>query len=65
MSERPTLISAMIAVQRERRSGVCEVEAEGTRTYLYFDRGKLVFAEQGTLGDTLGRVRVRTGKLTS
>jgi len=55
----------MLAAQRDRRSGVYEVNAESTRTYLYFDKGQLVFAEQGTLGDTLGRVLVRTGKLTS
>ncbi len=65
MPAQPILISALLAVQRERRSGVYVVKADDTRTYLYFDRGKLVFAEQGTLGDTLGRVLVRTGKLTS
>jgi hypothetical protein len=59
-----TLVTAMLAVQRERRSGIFHVGGEVARTYLYFDAGKLVFAEQGSLGDTLGRLLVRTGKLT-
>ena len=60
----PTLVSSMLEAQGEHRSGVFEVLAEGTRTHVYFAQGKVVFAEEGTLGDTLGRVLVREGKLT-
>ena len=63
-ANRPTLALSLLAAERERRSGVFEVKAAGTRTYLYFVDGRLVFAEAGTLGDTLGRVLVRSGRLT-
>ncbi len=55
----------MLAAQTERASGAIEVFAEGVKTYVYFTKGVLVFAEQGTLGDTLGRILVREGRLTS
>jgi tetratricopeptide (TPR) repeat protein len=64
MTAPQTLITAMLSIQRERRSGIFHVGGDTARTHLYFDAGKLVFAEQGSLGDTLGRLLVRTGKLT-
>jgi tetratricopeptide (TPR) repeat protein len=60
----PNLALAMLAAQRDRRSGVFDVLAKGVHTHVYFSNGRVVFVEQGSLGDTLGRVLVREGKLT-
>lgn len=54
----------LVAVAREKRTGVLEILAEGTTTLLYFDGGRVVFAEAGTLSETLGRVLVAEGRLT-
>lgn len=61
----PDLVAALLLAQAERRSGVFDVHAEGARTQVFLSDGSVVFAEQGTLGDTLGRVLVREGKLTT
>jgi hypothetical protein len=60
----PHLAAALLAAQAGRASGVLDVDAEGVHTYLSFSDGALVFAEQGSLGDSLGRVLVREGRLT-
>lgn len=61
----PSLARAMLIAQAEQRSGIFEVKADGARTRVYFAKGKVVFADQGSLGDTLGRILVREGKLTT
>ena len=65
LSRAPTLAAALLSVQEQRESGTLEVRAGSTRTDVYFASGTLVFAEQGSLGDALGRVLVREGRLTS
>ena len=40
------------------------VTFEGLQTTIYIQEGVPVFAEQGSLGDTLGRVLLRSGKIT-
>lgn len=47
-----------------RLNAVVEVRAAGTSTLIYFAAGGPVFAEQGTLGETLGRLLVSLGTLT-
>jgi tetratricopeptide (TPR) repeat protein len=54
----------LVSIARERRTGVLKLEAERATTFLYFRDGAVVFAEQGTLGDTLGRVLVASGRLS-
>jgi len=49
---------------QEGQTGVLEVRAEGLITIVYFQDGTPVFAEEGTLGESLGRVLVRQSKLT-
>jgi|HubBroStandDraft_1064217.scaffolds.fasta_scaffold04778_8 hypothetical protein len=61
----PNLSVAMLAAQTERRTGVFTVRVEQVKTRVYVAAGWVVFVEQGTLSDTLGRVLVREGKLTS
>jgi tetratricopeptide (TPR) repeat protein len=57
-------ISSCYDILRDWRTGVLEVRAEGISTFLYFRSGELVFAEAGSLGDTLGRVLLQQGSLT-
>jgi len=52
-----------VALEVGQRTGVLEVVSDEVTTLLYFQDGRLVFAEQGTLGETLGRVLLREGKL--
>jgi tetratricopeptide (TPR) repeat protein len=60
----PNFSAAMLAGQTERRTGVFTVRAEQVETRVYVAAGSVVFAVKGALGDTLGRVLVREGKLT-
>jgi len=58
------LVSTLVDLWRGEHSGVLEIDAEGTHTNVYVRRGVPVFAEQGGLRDTLGRVLVEQGALT-
>jgi hypothetical protein len=58
------LVAALLALQREHKSGVMEITSEGVKTSIYIASGKPVFAEEGTLGETLGRILVRQRVLT-
>jgi tetratricopeptide (TPR) repeat protein len=62
---KPTLVQAMIGAQRERGAGVFDIVAADTRTRLYVAKGRIVFADGGAPTDTLGRVLLREGKLTT
>jgi Domain of unknown function (DUF4388) len=62
--EQAIFIERLAALRRFCKTGVLEVRAEGVCTLVYVKAGVPVFAEQGSLGETLGRVLVRTGKLT-
>ncbi len=58
------LVRAVVHIHQEKRTGVLEVIGEEVRAYLYFIEGTAVYAEEGTLGETLGRILVREGVLT-
>ena len=58
-----SLVRALLDLQREKKWGTLEVEGAGTRTRIYIADGKPVFAEGGTLSDTLGRMLVREGAI--
>ncbi len=58
------LARVLTSIVRGDRTGTLEVTSTDVTTILFFSQGKLVFAEQGTLGETLGRRLVREGKLT-
>jgi hypothetical protein len=60
----PRMVAELLRLSGGRRTGVLEVRAEGLVTIVHFDAGTPVFAEEGSLGETLGRVLVRQGKLT-
>ena len=61
---RPALLEELLAIHREQRTGLLDVAAPRVRTVLYFKAGTLVFAEQGTLGQTLGRIMLEKKLLT-
>ena len=59
MSISADLVVSMLALHREGRTGVATIESEGVRTFVYLREGVVVFAEEGTNGETLGRLLVR------
>jgi hypothetical protein len=59
-----TLVSTLLSLRDGARTGVLEVQADGIRTFIYLDRGDPVFAEEESIGETLGRMLVRQGKLS-
>ena len=58
-------VRTLVAIEGGRHEGVLEVRAGEITTLLYFAQGRLVFAEEGTLGETLGRMLLREGKLSA
>jgi hypothetical protein len=58
------VIRSLLAISRNAQSGVLQVEADGACTMIYVLRGVPVFAEEGTLGETLGRILLRDGQIT-
>jgi hypothetical protein len=59
MSISADLVVSMLALRREGRTGVATIENDGVRTFVYLRDGVVVFAEEGTQGETLGRLLVR------
>jgi tetratricopeptide (TPR) repeat protein len=58
------LIRELAALRRGRKTGLLEVRGGGVTTLLYVRSGSPVFAEQGTLADSLGRILRDEGMLT-
>ena len=56
--------TALLAIEREDVSGVLEFRALGIATTIYCRAGEIVFAAGGTLTETLGRMLIRSGRLT-
>ncbi len=59
MSISAHLVVSMLALHRERRTGVVTIQSGEVRTFVYLRDGVIVFAEEGTQGETLGRLLVR------
>lgn len=59
MRENAALIRSLLLLRSERRTGVLTVSCEGVQTFVYLKSGVPVFAEEGTHGETLGRLLVR------
>jgi tetratricopeptide (TPR) repeat protein len=57
----PQLISDL---WQQKRSGRLRVTAEGVQTTIYLRDGVPIFAEQGSLGQTLGRMLLTSGRIT-
>ena len=60
----PSFVDRLLELNSEEATGVLEVRAEALVTIVYLADGVPVFAEGGSLGDTLGRVLVREQMLT-
>jgi hypothetical protein len=58
------VIRSLLTIRRNGQSGVLEVEADGVCTMIYVLKGVPVFAEEGTLGETLGRILLKEGAIT-
>jgi hypothetical protein len=56
--------AALFRVWKQAKTGLLIVRAEGVQTTIYVKSGCPVYAEGGTLGDTLGRLLVRLGLIT-
>ncbi|GEM_PF-1579043 len=59
-----SVIEPLLALEKSGATGVLELTAHGVTTRVYFRAGEIVFADGGTLGETLGRVLIRSGRLT-
>ena len=59
-----SVIAPLLAIEREDLTGVLEFSALGVTTNIYARSGEIVFAEGGTIGETLGRMFIRAGRLT-
>ncbi len=57
------LVHDLLALQRARATGALTVTADDVSTIVYFREGRAVFAEEGTLNDTLGRLLVAEGAI--
>lgn len=59
-----TVIEPLLALERDDRTGVLQFSARGVATRVYVRAGEVVFADGGPLGETLGRMLIRIGRLT-
>lgn len=59
-----TFAHVLVGLWRRSETGVLNVRAKGIDTTIYVVNGEPVFSERGSMGDTLGRMLVRTGFLT-
>jgi tetratricopeptide (TPR) repeat protein len=53
------IVTALLALERDKASGALDFRAQGVLTRVFVDGGVPVFAEAGVLGETLGHVLVR------
>lgn len=59
-----SVVPPLLAIEREDVTGVLEFRALGIATQLFCRAGEIVFATGGTLTETLGRMLIRSGRLT-
>lgn len=57
------LARTLFSAQRESRTGVLTVDEGPVQTKLHIVDGRVIFAERGTLAETLGRLLVRQGTM--
>ena len=58
-----TVIEPLLALEREDLTGALEFRANGVTTVVYVRAGEIGYASGGTIGETLGRLLVRSGRL--
>lgn len=58
------VLKMLLELQQTRKTGALDVAGPGARVRLFVEDGKVVYADEGTLGETLGRILVRERVLT-
>lgn len=58
-----TVIEPLLALEREDLTGALEFRANGVTTVIYVRAGEIGYASGGAIGETLGRLLVRSGRL--
>ena len=58
-----SVLKQLFALRKSEQTGILEVEGEGVCTLIYLLRGVPVLAEEGTLGETLGRLLLREDRI--
>lgn len=53
------LLKTLLELARSKKSGAIDVRGGGARVRLFVEDGAVVFADEGTIGETLGRILVR------
>lgn len=53
------LLKTLLELTRSRKSGALSVSGGGTRARVFVEDGTIVYADEGTIGETLGRILVR------
>src|SRR5207237_927433 len=56
--------SALLALERDKKTGTLGFQAEGVTTRVFLDAGTPIGADGGVLGETLGNVLIREGIIT-
>lgn len=57
------VVEPLLTLEREDLTGVLEFVAQGVTTRIFVRAGEIAFADQGTIGETLGRTLLRCGRL--
>jgi hypothetical protein len=58
------LLKMLLELQQTRKAGALDVLGPSARVRLFVEEGNVVFADEGTVGETLGRILVREHVLT-
>lgn len=58
------MIEPLLGLERDDLSGVLHFSAQGVTTNIYARDGDIVYADAGTVGETLGRTLIRAGRMT-
>lgn len=57
------LLKTLLELARSKKSGAIDVRGGASRVRLFVENGAVVFADEGTIGETLGRILVRENVL--
>src|SRR5205085_6793649 len=58
------LLKTLLELTRSHKSGALSISGGGTRARVFVEDGTVVYADEGTIGETLGRILVREKVLT-
>ncbi|HEY8073027.1 MAG TPA: DUF4388 domain-containing protein [Labilithrix sp.] len=58
------LLKMLLELASARKCGAVDASAHGARVRIFIDDGEIVFAEEGSVGETLGRILVREKVIT-